>query len=284
MLKAYYQLTKPGIIYGNAITASAGFFLAAKGHVNWILFVAMLIGLSLVIAGACVFNNIFDADVDAKMQRTKNRAMASAQIKKTPATIFGTILFILGVLSLSLFSNLYSLYAALIGFVVYVFLYTPLKRKTIHATLIGAISGATPPVVGYTAVSNRFDVGALLLFLFLLCWQMPHFYAIAIRRLDDYRQANIPVWSVVKGVKSTKIHMLVYCILVIAASLLLTVYGLTGKIYFTVALILGLIWLWMIRQGFKTADDKMWAKKTFLFSLVVLTSLSFVMAFGKLVP
>src|SRR4051812_23441537 len=123
MIKTYYHLTKPGIIYGNAITAMAGFFLASKGHFDPKLFVAMLVGLSLVIASGCVFNNIMDKDIDSKMDRTKNRAMVAGAISKVNATVYGTILLSLGVLSLFVLTNLSALFAALIGFIVYVFLY-----------------------------------------------------------------------------------------------------------------------------------------------------------------
>ena len=167
MIKSYYHLTKPGIIYGNAINTAAGFFLASQGHYNFKLLLIAIIGISLIVASACVFNNIADVEIDAKMDRTKNRAMVTGTIPKTNAIIFGSILLILGLLILSLFSNLLSLLAGLVGFITYVFLYTPLKRKTIWATEIGSISGATPPVVGYCTVTNRFDIGAILLFLIL---------------------------------------------------------------------------------------------------------------------
>jgi protoheme IX farnesyltransferase len=283
MIKNFYRLTKPGIIYGNAITATAGFFLASKGHISWFLFAAMLIGLSLVIASGCVFNNIFDADIDAKMDRTKNRAIASGKISKRAAKIYGTILLILGGVALSFTNNL-TIVVALIGWIVYVLLYTPLKRKTVHDTLIGSIAGATPPVVGYTAITNKFDTGALLLLLILIFWQMPHFYAIAIRRLDEYKAASIPVLPLKNGIKAAKIQILVYIIAFVIAAVSLFYFGYTGYIYLTLAIILGLSWLWLAAKGFKAVDDKAWAKQTFLFSLVVLTTLSITMAFGKFLP
>src|SRR5579859_5456309 len=135
MVKSYYHLTKPGIIYGNAITALAGFFLASKEHVSLMLMLSMLVGLSLVIASACVFNNIWDKDIDARMDRTKTRAIVAGKISKTAAFIFGSILIVAGTLLLALFTNRYSLSTALLGWLVYVFVYTPLKRKTVHATL-----------------------------------------------------------------------------------------------------------------------------------------------------
>lgn len=273
MFKTYYQLTKPGIIYGNAITAAAGFLLASKGHVDIKLFLAALIGLSFIIASGCVFNNYLDRDIDAKMQRTKNRAIVRGAVSKKGAIIFGALLLVLGCAVLSLFTNHYSLSAALTGFLVYVFIYTPLKRRTVYGTLIGAIAGATPPVVGYTAVTNRFDSGALILFLILVCWQMPHFYAIAIYRLKDYAAASIPVLPVKQGIKTAKMHMLLYVAAFIFAAASLTYFGFTGYVYLGVMLLLGLFWLWMALKGFKVTDNTLWAKKMFRFSLVVITLL-----------
>lgn len=283
MLKAYYHLTKPGIIYGNAITAAAGFFLAGLHFPEGCLlglpqkaaftFLAMLIGLSLVIASGCVFNNIWDSDVDAKMDRTKNRAMVTGQISKRNAAIFGAVLIFFGVLALHYHVNNYALGSALVGFIIYVFFYTPLKRKTVYATLIGAIAGATPPVVGYTSVINRLDAGAVILFLILVCWQMPHFYSIAIYRLKDYAAAQIPVLPVKKGIPHTKAQMLFYIIAFLIAAASLTYFKFTGYVYLGFVMLLGLIWLWMAVKGFKAADDILWAKKMFRFSLVVITLL-----------
>ncbi len=270
MLKQYYKLAKPGIIYGNLLAAIAGFFLVTPWPVDIKLFVIMLIGLSLVIGSACVFNNVYDSEMDAKMERTKNRSLPSGKIKPQNAVIFATVLLILGVLSLSLFTNLYSLFAALSGFFVYVFLYTPLKNKTVYATLIGAVAGAAPPVVGYATVTNSIDLGAIIIFFILVFWQMPHFYAIGIRRIGDYKNAGHPILPVKEGIRKTKIHMLLYMVLFMLASVLLTFYKFTGYIYLAVIVLLSLNWLRLGLLGFKAADDRLWAKKVFLFSLVIL--------------
>jgi len=283
-MREYYKLTKPGIIYGNAITAIAGFLLASKGQVDPKLLLAMIVGLSLVIASGCVFNNIYDSKIDSLMERTKNRAMAAGKISKTNALAFGAILGFLGFFVLHFHTNPAALLAALLGFVVYVFFYTPLKHKTVYATLIGAIAGATPPVVGYTAVTNKFDAGAIILFIILVLWQMPHFYAIAIYRLKDYAAASIPVLPIKSGIKTTKIHMFVYIILFIIAAASLTYYKIAGYTYLAVAIILGLTWLYYAIKGFEVADNALWAKKMFRFSLIVLTSLSVMLALNNFLP
>lgn len=189
MIKHFYELTKPGIVYGNALTALAGF---VYGGGEWILLPIMLLGLSGVIASACVFNNIFDRDLDAHMERTKNRPIPSGAVSPKAALWFGIILFAAGVVLLSFVSAVATL-VAIAGHLIYVSMYTPLKRISPHALWVGAVAGATPPVVGYAAATQTLDTTALLLFTFLFVWQIPHFLAIAVYRNDEYKNATIPL-------------------------------------------------------------------------------------------
>lgn len=283
MIKAYYHLTKPGIIYGNSLSLIAGFLLASKGQFNVGLFLAALAGLSLIIGSGCVFNNVYDRHIDAKMQRTKNRAMVTGKISKTNAIIFGIILLLLGIVALHHHVNNSALIAAITGWIVYVLIYTPFKHRNVHATLIGSIAGATPPVVGYTAVTNGFDAGALILFLILVFWQMPHFYSIAMHRLNDYTSANIPVLPIKKGIRATKIQMLIYILLFMVAAASLTYFKFTGYVYLLVIILISLKWLWYAIKGFNAADDKIWAKKMFSTSLMVLTSLCVIISISSLI-
>ncbi|MDO8548268.1 MAG: UbiA family prenyltransferase, partial [bacterium] len=165
MIRTYYELTKPGIVYSNILVAAAGFFYASVGilggKIDWILGFWMLIGLACVIASACVFNNYLDRNLDAKMERTKERALASGKISNRNALIFGAILLVAGVKILFIFTNLLTLSVALAGFLVYVLLYSPLKPRTPYALFVGAIAGAMPPVVGYAAVTNTLNSTAL---------------------------------------------------------------------------------------------------------------------------
>ncbi len=284
MFKTYYQLTKPGIIYGNLLTATGGFLLASNGHIKFGLLIATLSGISLVIASACVFNNYIDRDIDAKMARTKQRALASGLIAIRSAMIFASLLGIIGTAILIAYTNPLTVALGLTGFFVYVFLYGVTKRRTVHGTVVGSISGAMPIVAGYTAVTNRFDTGVIILFLILVCWQMPHFYAIAIYRLNDYKAANIPVLPLVKGFRTTKIQMLSYIVALLIAFSMLTIFGYAGYTYLVIMLTLGLIWLWRGLQGFKTNNDKVWARKMFLFSLIVILSLSVVLSLNSWLP
>ena len=273
-MKKYYQLTKPGIIFGNAVTAIAGFALASRGHFNISLFVTTLVGLSCVIASACVCNNYIDREMDGKMVRTKNRPLVKGEISTISAFVFAAVLLLLGISMLVLYANLLTALMALAGFSVYVFIYSPWKYRSWHATLIGSIAGGMPPVVGYCAVSNTFDLGAFLLFSIVVLWQMPHFFAIAMYRMNDYVAASIPVLPIVRGSQMAKIQILLYMVAFCVAALLLTFFGFTGYAYLVATSVLSLAWLWKGLKGFKATSDKLWARKVFLHSLVVITGLS----------
>jgi protoheme IX farnesyltransferase len=279
MVKAHIILTKPGIILGNVITMAGGFALASRGHLDGWLFLVTLIGLSFVIASSCVFNNYIDRQMDAKMARTKNRPLATGVISNKNALIFGAILGIIGALILGVYTNFLTLLIALAGFVIYVFPYSLGKYRTSYATLIGSIAGAAPPLVGYTAVTGSLDLAALILFLIVVFWQMPHFYAIAIYRYHDYARASIPVLPVKKGMYTTKAHMVLYTIAFVITALLLTIFGYTGYVYLTATALVGFVWLWLCIQGFKARIDAQWARKVFLFSLIVITVLCITMSF-----
>jgi len=271
VIKSYYYLVKPGIIYGNCLTAAAGFFLAAKGNIDWLLFLAMLFGISFIMASGCVFNNYFDRKIDMDMDRTKNRALVTGEIPTTNAIIYGGVLGILGFSILFYLTNPLTTLVALVGFIFYVFIYTPFKRRTVHGTLLGSVAGAVPPVVGYCAVSNNFDLGAILAFAILVLWQMPHFYAIAIYRLKDYSNAKIPVMPVKKGVYFTKINIFLYIIIFILISGLLTLLGYTGNIYLAAMAVVGFAWAWLALDGFRNGiDETKWARRLFMFSQIVL--------------
>jgi protoheme IX farnesyltransferase len=210
MIKEYYELTKPGIVYGNVLVAAAGFLYAAAGDVQWLLFAYTLLGLALVIASACVCNNYYDQDIDKRMTRTSTRALAAGSIPGSHALLYASVLGLIGAGTLFFLTSLYALVAALIGFVVYVFVYTPLKHRSPHALWVGAIAGATPPVVGYAAVTNTIDSTALAFFIFLCLWQVPHFLGIAAYRYDEYAAANIPLLISKPSQRGKRIGRLVF--------------------------------------------------------------------------
>lgn len=285
MFKTYYQLAKPGIIYGNLLTAIGGFLFAAQGRIDIWLLLALAVGMSLLIGSGCVFNNYLDRDIDAKMRRTQKRALADGTISTRNALLYGSVLGIVGAAILALFTNLTTLLLGAIGFVSYVILYTFLKRKTVHGTLVGTVPGATPLIAGYTAVTGRLDLDALLLFLIMVTWQMPHFYAIAIFRRDDYAAAGIPVLSVAKGIHATKIQMVAYMVLFIIAVVLLYAPGSAGVTYLIVMGLMSVRWLWMGMQGLREGiDDNRWSRQVFKFSLIIILALSFSLSLDAWLP
>lgn len=283
-VKTYYTLTKPGIIYGNVITAAAGFLLAAKGHVDFRLLLATLAGTSLVIASACVFNNYLDRGLDAKMARTKRRALVKGTVSGPAALTYAAALGLTGFLILGFRVNLLVVTIGLIAFIDYVVLYGVSKRRSVHGTLVGSIAGAAPIVSGYCAVTNRFDGGAFILFMILVLWQMPHFYAIATHRFDDYRMAGLPVLPIKHGMKNTKLQILLYISAFIVANIMLSAFGYTGYTYLIIMILLGLAWLRKGAQGLRANDDKLWAHQMFLFSLLIILSLSVILAASSLLP
>ncbi len=270
----YYLITKPGIVLGNLITVAAGFLLASKGIFYPWLFLATLLGLGFIMASACVFNNYIDRNVDQKMNRTKKRPLASGLIEGKHALVFGTLLALIGNGILYFNTNALTVFVANVGFFVYVVLYSLWKGRTIYGTAIGSIAGAVPPVVGYCAVTNRFDLGALLLFLMLVLWQMPHFFAIALYHFDDYAAAKIPVLPIMKGALRTKIHMVLYIAAFIVVSALFTYFGYTGISYLATTTAGGLAWLALCLAGFSTANNQLWGQRMFRFSLVLISVIS----------
>lgn len=268
--KTYYGLTKPGIIYGNLLSTGAGFFVASQQHIHILLLAETLAGIALVIGSACVFNNYIDRDIDKAMARTKRRALASGRVSARNAMAYATVLGVTGFLILGVFTNLLTVAVGLFGFVDYVVLYGIAKRRSVHGTLVGSLSGSAPIVAGYTAATGRLDGGALLLFLILTFWQMPHFYAIALRRLADYKAANIPVLPAVKGPRAAKFQIVLYVAAFALAAGLLFAYGYTGYVYLVCLGLYAAGWLALGLRGFKASDDKQWATRMFLYSLVML--------------
>ncbi|WP_418904321.1 heme o synthase [Chromohalobacter moromii] len=279
ILKPYVSITKPGIIFGNLISVAGGFFLASQGSVDGVLFLATVIGIALVIASGCVFNNYIDRDIDRLMERTQGRVAVQGLISPGITLAYGSVLGVAGFLTLALGTNALATLFALLGFFVYVGLYSLyLKRHSVYGTLVGSLSGAAPPVVGYCAVSGQFDLGALTLLLIFCLWQMPHSYAIAIFRYQDYRAASIPVLPVTRGVRAAKHHIFWYILAFLGATLMLTLGGYAGYGYFAVAAAMGLYWLVMAFRGYRTGDDRVWAKKVFIFSIFTITALSIMMS------
>ncbi|PIT20595.1 heme o synthase [Snodgrassella communis] len=286
MIKPYLQVTKPGIIVGNLISVVGGFLLASKGSINDSLLILTLLGVSLVVASGCAFNNLIDRDIDPKMERTKNRVLVRGLASARVTFVLATILGITGFAVLYFGANPLAMWLSVMGFVVYVGVYSLyMKRHSVYGTLIGSLSGAAPPVIGYCAVSNNFDAGALILLAIFSLWQMPHSYAIAIYRFKDYQAANIPVLPVVKGIAVAKHHITFYIIAFMFATLMLSIGGYAGYKYLVVAAAVSVWWLCMALSGYKAQNnDRIWARKLFVFSIIAITTLSIMMSVDFMTP
>ncbi|MFF2911090.1 heme o synthase [Paenibacillus sp. NPDC057934] len=268
----FITVTKPGIIRSNLIAAFAGFWLASGWHVQYGSLILTLLGTMLVMASACVFNNYFDRDLDMKMERTRDRGLPTGRLKPRTVLVYGIVLGIAGLAVLFAFCGMLAGLFGILGVFVYVVVYTLwLKRTSTWSTSVGAISGATPPVIGYVAVTGQVDLAAVLLFAMLFLWQPPHFWALGIRRKEEYRAAGFPLLPVVKGVRRTKFQMIPYVALLLPIPVLMYVYGYAGIFYLIISSLLSLMWLYLTLKGFKAKDDEVWAKQNFLFSINYLT-------------
>jgi protoheme IX farnesyltransferase len=279
VLSNYLSVAKPGIIAGNLVTLAGGFFLASRGEVDFRLLLATTLGLALVVASGCVFNNVIDRDIDGKMQRTRNRVLVRGAMSPQAALLYAAVLGVAGFGLMSVATNPLATLIVALGFVVYVGVYSLyFKRHSVYGTLIGSLSGAAPPLVGYCAVTGSFDFGALVLLLIFSLWQMPHFYAIAIFRLQDYRAAGIPVLPAVEGVPTAKKHIVFYVGAFLAATLALSLGRYTGPGFLAVATVLGGYWLHLAWSGRTAFDDIAWARRLFFFSLVIVMAISVTMS------
>ncbi|WP_159887043.1 heme o synthase [Paenibacillus puerhi] len=276
MSKILAQTVKTGIIKSNLIPMFAGLTLALYTYRISLLdklpeILLALIGSALVMGAAGAFNNLYDRDIDSIMERTKQRPTVTGEI--SPRTVLWLAIFmtILGLTALAFTTPL----AALLGFLGLFFYIVPYtmwsKRRTIYNTEIGSISGAMPPLIGWAAIYPDVTHPAVLgLFAITVIWQMPHFYAIAIRKHDEYKAAKVPMLPVVKGMRRTYIQTNIYLLVLIASSFLFVTLS-SGLML--VALLLSISWLLLSVLGYSRMNSEKWAKSMFLYSLLHMTVL-----------
>ncbi|WP_282172253.1 heme o synthase [Cytobacillus firmus] len=267
---------KTGIIKSNLIPMFAGLTLALYTYDFGLLeklpeVLLAFIGSSLVMGAAGAFNNLYDRDIDSIMKRTQSRPTVTGEIKPKQVLWLASLMSVFGILALAFTTPL----AGLLGFLGLFFYVVPYtmwsKRRTIYNTEVGSISGAMPPLIGWAAIHPDITHPAILgLFIITIIWQMPHFYAIAIRKHDEYKAAKVPMLPVVKGVRRTYIQTNVYLVILIGISFLL---GSLSTGLMLVALLLGIAWLVLSIYGYKRMDPEKWAKSLFIFSLVHMTVL-----------
>lgn len=271
----FVSITKPGIIFGNLITLTGGFLLASRQSFNLNLYVCAMLGMALIIACGCVLNNCIDRDIDVLMKRTQNRVMVKGMVSLKTALVYAIFLGLSGSAVLYFGTNLLTLGVSLLGLIFYVIVYSLyFKRTSIYGTLVGGIAGAVPPVVGYTAVHPQLDLLALILFAILFLWQVPHFYAISIARMDEFAAARLPILPLEKNLRYTQASMLVYILAFTGVSILPSILGATGWIYFGVTLFLDIAWLGLCISGFWTDNLRLWARRVFLWSILMIMIIS----------
>lgn len=275
-LSDYIELTKPRLSLLVLMTTLVGYLVAAPQTVDVTGLIAALAGATLVVAGANAMNQVYEREVDALMARTRHRPLPSGRLWARPAGAFGLTLGILGTAILALAVNPLAGALGAAGFLLYVFLYTPLKRITHHCTLVGAIPGAIPPLIGWAAARGELDAAAAALFAILFIWQMPHFLAIARLYRDDYRQAGMVMLGLDESGTSAYATMVGFCVALIPVSLSMTWLGACGMLYAAAASVLGIGFLVAcvraMRERTRAAD-----RNAFFFSLIYLTVLLTVM-------
>jgi len=279
VIKNYFLVTKPRLVAANLISAAGGFFLAAQGRVSAALLLSVLAGMSCIVASGCVLNNYIDRHIDRGMSRTRGRALATGAISLRGSLVYATALGLAGAAILLSGTNTLCVVIALLGFVVYVCVYSLyLKRNSAYSTVIGSLAGAAPPLAAYCAVRGDLDLGALVVLAVFSLWQIPHSYAITIFRYNDYAAVAIPVMPVKSSIAATKKHIVWHIAAFIPAAQLLTVFGYAGYAYLAVSTVLGLCWLATALHGYRSADDRAWARRVYLFSIPTIFILSVTMS------
>jgi len=273
--KDFLALIKIGIVNSNMITTFTGLFLAfqftGKNFLNNIdLLIYALVGSGLIIAGSAALNNLIDRDIDPVMTRTKSRPTVTGRFKAPAVLALALTFIVVGevfLFSASIAAGLWGL-AGIFSYVVLYSMWS--KRRYVSNTVVGSISGAIPPLIGWAAVEPALGAGAWALFLIMFVWQPPHFYALAMRRTEEYRAANIPMLPVIKGFARTKKSMLAWVLFLFPLPFLLSGLG-VGFLVLATALNIG--WLYLALKGFKAKDDLKWATGMFIYSLNYMTIL-----------
>ena len=240
----WVELTKPRITLLVTLTTAAGFALASERPLDWPRFFATLLGTALVAAGSAAWNQFVERETDKLMRRTATRPLPAGRMRPAQALTFGGLLSVAGLLVLLLLVNPLTAAIGLATLAAYVLVYTPMKRRSSLATLIGAIPGAAPPVMGWTGASGELDLGGWLLFAILFLWQLPHFLSIAWLYRDDYRRAGMPLLTVNDpDGRATGSQALLYALALIPVSLMTSAVGITGGVHLVGALVFGGLFL-----------------------------------------
>ena len=275
--RGYLELTKPGVQALLFVSCISGMLIGSEFKPPLSTFFFGLLGISFLAASSAVINHIFDKQIDAKMERTSSRPLVVGDITNNQAVVFSVLLYLSGSLMILTFANALTWVLTTLTFLFYGFIYTRyLKFMTSQNIVIGGLAGAMPPLLGWTAISDTIEPNALLLVLIVMVWTPPHFWALAIHRLDDYSKADVPMLPVQKGVAFTKQHILLYTVLLFVCTLLPYATELFNEVYLVCAVILGLIFVYYSYR-LLVDDSNSHAMPTFAYSIVYLGALFSVM-------
>lgn len=242
----YVAMTKPRLNLLVVLTTLAGYYLGMDGEAPIARLIHTVLGTTLVAGGASVLNQVWERDTDRLMRRTRTRPLPSARLAPTPALWFGVALSAIGLAELWFLANPLSALVAFLTVLSYVIVYTPLKLKSSLSTIVGAVPGALPPLIGWAAATNSLSAGGWALFGIVFFWQMPHFLAIAWMHRHDYARAGMPLLPVVDpSGRSTGRQAVLYAAAMVPVSLLPTLLGLAGPRYLATAIVLGAVVLWL---------------------------------------
>ncbi|GIX23315.1 MAG: protoheme IX farnesyltransferase [Caldimonas sp.] len=269
----FYALTKPRVVQLIVFCAVIGMLLAVPGLPDWRVALAATVGIWLVAGAAAAFNCLVEQHIDARMQRTAWRPTAKGELTNAQTLLFSALLCAAGMALLYLAVNPLTMWLTFGTFVGYAVIYTVvLKPLTPQNIVIGGASGAMPPVLGWAAMRGEVGPEALMLCLIIFLWTPPHFWALALYRAEDYRKAGLPMLPVTHGAELTRLHIFLYTLMLLSASLLPFIYGMSGWIYLVAALVLG---GWFIAYGWRLwrAYSDALARRTFRFSIVHLSLL-----------
>ncbi len=269
----YLELTKPRIVLLTAFCALIGMLLATDSAVPWPVLVFGLIGISLLAGSGFAFNCLIERSIDARMARTRARPLARGGVSATGTLVFAGLLGGLGAWLLHVFVNDLTLWLTLATFIGYAVVYTViLKPATPQNIVIGGASGAMPPLLGWTAVANEVAAPALLLFLIIFVWTPPHFWALALYRVEDYRKSGLPMLPVTHGPEFTRLNILLYTVLLMPVSLLPFLIGMSGWPYLVAALALSGYFLLLAWRLWRSYSDAL-ARRTFGYSIQYLAAI-----------
>ena len=268
ILRSYYHLCKPNVVFMMLITSLIGSLLATNGsNFNPLLILISLIGIGLCAASAAAINQVVDQKVDANMSRTSERPIPQGEISSSKAISFAIVIGLIGYAILYRYVNALTAYLTIASLIGYAIIYTVfLKRATPQNIVIGGLAGAAPPLLGWSSITGSIDPNALLLVLIIFAWTPPHFWALAIHRKDEYAKENIPMLPVTHGISFTKLQIILYTIIMLLVSLFPYFVMMSGVFYLFSALVLGSIFLWYAFRLYGD-DSNSLAMPTFQYSI-----------------